>query len=230
MKKIEGWILLITVCLVCIGVILSSQISTRGEYLSSLEAQSEGNLLVLWKNNQDRLASLQEALNEQRSQHEELARQTREGRVSIEGYVRDINRVRVFNGDAVTTGSGIEIRIDGTMPLMARDLLDLINELNNSGAEAIAINGRRITSRTFIDQRPSDAGYTLSVENRILTYPVSIQAIGDYQSIHGGLTMIGGVIDRLNRLQIRPTLVRRQELVFPRSPDQDHYRAVEIPA
>jgi uncharacterized protein YlxW (UPF0749 family) len=55
------------------------------------------------------------------------------------------------------------------------DILTIINELNRSGAEVLAVNGQRIVNDTSI----SCSGYTIRINDQFFARPFEIKAIGD---------------------------------------------------
>ncbi len=67
------------------------------------------------------------------------------------------------------------------------DLQLVVNELTASGAEAIAINGQRVISRTAI----RCVGPTIMVNNVPIVPPFEILAVGDPGTLAGGL-LLGG--------------------------------------
>lgn len=227
MNNKNNWVIILTVTLVFIGVILSSQSTTMEAYLAGLEAQSELDLLALWRNNNERLQEIQTDYYKRQNEYDDLLAQTSQGKVSIESFTEDIKKTRVFNGDVETTGPGLMLTFTGDKPLVLNELLDIINELNNSGAEALSINGKRLTSRTYLSELASkESEYLLQINQSMVSYPLVIEAIGDYNNLHNGLTIVGGIIDRLNSYEIRPLLERRESLVLKASNDKDNYQAV----
>ena len=59
------------------------------------------------------------------------------------------------------------------------DLALLVNGLWTAGAEAIAINGQRLTVLTFIQ----NSGPVINVNSRPLTPPYTVEAIGDPRTL-----------------------------------------------
>lgn len=96
--------------------------------------------------------------------------------------------LEVSTGSVSVIGAGIVIVADdgGSSDPQARvvdaDLRQLVNELWRSGAEAIAINGHRISSRTAIRA----AGDAITVNYRSLTRPYRIEAIVDAGAFEAG--------------------------------------------
>ena len=73
------------------------------------------------------------------------------------------------------------------------DLLMLINELCDAGAEAISIHNERVISTTEI----RCAGSTVSVNNTRCAQPFTIKVIGDPVNLENALLMRDGVYDTL---------------------------------
>ncbi|HET9649771.1 MAG TPA: DUF881 domain-containing protein [Microlunatus sp.] len=90
-------------------------------------------------------------------------------------------------GATAVTGPGLVITVDdasGTSSDQRDQVLDLdlqilVNGLWSSGAEAIAINGHRLSSLTAI----RGAGDAITVDYRSLTRPYQIQAIGNPRTL-----------------------------------------------
>ncbi|HWQ51560.1 MAG TPA: DUF881 domain-containing protein, partial [Terriglobales bacterium] len=73
------------------------------------------------------------------------------------------------------------------------DILSVVNELRDAGAEAIAINGERLIATSEI----RCAGSIVSVNNNRYAAPYVITAIGDPDALESALKMRGGVVDQL---------------------------------
>lgn len=87
-------------------------------------------------------------------------------------------------GGSAVTGPGVVIVVDDSQGANAarvtdEDLRQLTNGLWQAGAEAIAINGHRLSSRTAI----RSAGSAITVDYRSLIRPYRIEAIGDPQTL-----------------------------------------------
>lgn len=100
-----------------------------------------------------------------------------------------INRLLVSTGNQAVTGPGMLVSLDDGPPpdggdtqsdrsvnaVAAADLQWVTNAMWGAGAEAIAINGQRLTVRSAI----RSAGPAILVNFRPLTRPYTIYAIGD---------------------------------------------------
>ena len=120
-------------------------------------------------------------------------------------------------------GEGVIVRMDdSTKPAKAgenpnlyvihdEDLLRVVNELRAAGAEAIAINGQRLTGTSEI----RCAGPTLSVNNVRSSAPFEIRAIGDKKSLENALRMRGGVAETLGVWGIQLDIKASNDVYIP---------------
>lgn len=91
------------------------------------------------------------------------------------------------------------------------DLLRVVNELRAAGAEAIAINGQRLTALSEI----RCAGPTLSVNNIRSSAPFEVSAIGDKKTLQNAITMRGGVAETLKIWGITVEVDALDEVYIP---------------
>lgn len=128
-----------------------------------------------------------ESLRAQTSVYEDENRGT-----VLEELVAELNRVRVINGMVEVSGPGVEFVIDGS--LSALDLQDLINELRNAGAEAIALNGCRVVLSSVLTV--DDHGEP-TIDGQDVGQPYALQAIGDSETIETAMIRPGGLVSIL---------------------------------
>lgn len=103
----------------------------------------------------------------------------------------DLAALEAWAGLTAVVGPGVSIRVSG--PIGGEAIEDLLNELRNAGAEAIAVADVRVVPGTVVYGAPG----ALSVENTPLAEGFEIKAIGSPQIITGTLTRGGGVIAQL---------------------------------
>jgi uncharacterized protein YlxW (UPF0749 family) len=83
-----------------------------------------------------------------------------------------------------------------------RDIRDVVNELRESGAEAISVNDQRVTGLTPI----RCVGPVVMVNDvRTAGSPVVVRAIGDPDALLSGMMMTKGVLDAFR--DVDPTMV-----------------------
>lgn len=119
---------------------------------------------------------------------------------------------KIFAGLTELEGSGIKVTLRdnpkaGLMPtnddlVHDYDVLRVTNELFNSGAEAVSINGQRLIASSNI----RCAGTTILVDSVKVVTPFVILAIGKQDVLYSGFTMAGGVMSEL--AYVNPTMVQ----------------------
>jgi uncharacterized protein YlxW (UPF0749 family) len=106
-----------------------------------------------------------------------------------------LSRLSVDTGSAATRGPGISVVVDdapGTTDprqmVQAPDLQKLVNGLWQVGAEAISINGQRLTAVSPI----RDAGSAVTVNFRSLRRPYTVSAVGNPRTMGARLLDTAG--------------------------------------
>jgi uncharacterized protein YlxW (UPF0749 family) len=117
------------------------------------------------------------------------------GEVSVEDLRADLRRVRLYAGVDPATGPGVSIVVRG--PMAGAGLEDLVNELRNAGAEAIAIDDIRVVPGTVMSGPAGD----LLIDQEPLLDPFEVVAIGAPDKLVGSLTRSGGLIAQLAATQ-----------------------------
>ena len=103
----------------------------------------------------------------------------------------DLVALEAWGGLSAVIGPGVSIRMSGEIG--GEGIEDLLNELRNAGAEAIAVEDVRVVPGTVVHGEPG----ALSIENTPLLDAFEIRAIGSPQILTGSLTRAGGVIAQL---------------------------------
>ena len=101
------------------------------------------------------------------------------------------------------------------------DLLNLVNELKSSGAEAISINDKRVVAMSSI----RCAGATILINDEKVAPPFVIKAIGDAALLESAINMRGSYVDILKGWGIRFTITRESDIFIPKynKPIQSQY-------
>jgi len=134
----------------------------------------------------------------------------------------DLKKYQIYTGFISAQGPGLSITIDdvddeqngGTSFLMYNYgiLLELINDLNAAGAEAIAINDQRLLSTTGIHYFSN----AILINSIPTTPPFTISAIGNPQTLEASLNMRFGIIWNIrqeNKLQV--STQQEENIVLP---------------
>ena len=112
--------------------------------------------------------------------------------------VKKLKKIDRLIGNLDASGSGIEITIDTskTSDITAITLLQLINDLNSAGAEAISINDNRIVNMT--DLMDINKEYIL-VDSNCIGSPYVIKAIGNISKLRNTMNLENSTISKLRR-------------------------------
>ncbi len=209
MKSRSAQLSLTIVCFT-LGLLLVAQFRTQRMTDSSLlSASSADQLLIIGSlvENNTRLREEMDTLEEQLSEYQQAT-----GRAVLETLVEELNKVRIINGLVEVSGAGVEVSIDG--PIGVLDVQDLINELRNAGAEALAINGERLTLYSVI---AGAEGGGMTINGVRLSRPYVLQAIGQPETLETALLRSGGLIATLERNYegLVVSVIKRERMVLP---------------
>lgn len=107
-------------------------------------------------------------------------------------YLRNYAALQgILAGTVPVEGQGVSVRVDDPEHgVTAQDMVHMLEELRNAGAEAIAVGGVRIVAGSYF----LDAGGELLVDGQILTPPYLWSAIGNPDTIAGALEIPGGAL------------------------------------
>jgi uncharacterized protein YlxW (UPF0749 family) len=109
------------------------------------------------------------------------------------GPLASLSSLEEAGGLTSVTGPGLQIVIDNGDPTSGGVILDsdiqlLVNGLWASGAEAISVGGVRLRTTSAIRQ----AGGAILVDNQPVFWPITIQAVGDPNTIHVAFVQTDG--------------------------------------
>jgi len=126
-----------------------------------------------------------------------------QGESALQVSREDLRRITAFGGLAAVEGQGILMDVDGDLDAIA--LNDLVNELRNAGAEAIAVDGIRVTARSVATEGPR----ALELDGVEVGEKFTLRAIGSPDGLLGAMERPGGIISQL-KLFIKATIEIRQ--------------------
>jgi uncharacterized protein YlxW (UPF0749 family) len=208
MKSRSAQLSLTIVCFM-LGLLLVAQFRIQRMTDSSLFTSSADQLVIISNlvENNTRLREEMERLEEQLSEYQQAAR-----RAVLETLVEELNKVRIINGLVEVSGAGIEVSLGG--PIGVLDLQDLLNELRNAGAEALTINGERLTLYSAIVST-EDGG--MIVNGMALSLPYVLQAIGDPGNMETAVLRSGGLLATLehNYEGLTVSVIQRERMILP---------------
>lgn len=188
---------------VLIGLLLVGQLRSqaRPTEISNLSAQDLSQLIdTLSTRNRE----LRSGLGDIREQLRDYRVSGPQSQSAVEVGREDLRRIQGFAGILGVDGQGIVVTVEGSLDFIA--LNDLINEMRNAGAEAIAIDATRITAASVAEQGPRSLVIDgVDVGNRFV-----MRAIGSPDGLKAALERPGGIISQLQQF-INATISIRQE-------------------
>lgn len=107
-------------------------------------------------------------------------------------YLRNYATLQsILAGTVPVEGQGVTVRVDDPdHAVTAQDMVHMLEELRNAGAEAIEVSGVRIVAGSYF----LDAGGELLADGQIITPPYQWSAIGNPDTITGALEIPGGAL------------------------------------
>ena len=173
-----------------LGILVVVQLQTQasGALFAGLSSQD---LTVLVANLNDRNDQLRREIANLERDLGTLSQNTQRGDASIDELRADLRRVRLYAGIDAATGPGVILTVRG--PIDGTGVEDLINELRNAGAEAMALSDVRVVPGIVV----TGAAGAASVGEVPLGDAFELVAIGPPDKLTGSLTRSGGIIAQL---------------------------------
>ena len=151
----------------------------------------------------------------------------------------EIEDLEILAGLSAVVGTGITVTLDDTRAINQiaadagyydpnvyvihdSDILVLVNELKAAGAEAISINGQRITNNTEI----RCVGPVIQINGIRLTAPFKISAIGSPDILSSAIKLRGGIIDQITSANIDVSIEPQDSLEIPKYDKVIEYKYV----
>ena len=192
-----------------IGILLVGQLRSQAPAieLSSLSAQE---LSALIETLRARNVELSDGLANLREQIRDYERAELQGQSVLELTQEDVDGLATFAGLRGVEGQGIVIEIDGSFDPTAVN--DLIYELRNGGAEAIAVDDVRITARSVAVLGTG----AIEIDGVSLGHAITISAIGSPPGLRSAIERPGGILTLLQQsIDAVFTVEERTNLVVP---------------
>lgn len=189
-----------------IGLLLVGQLRSqaRPTEISSLPAPELSQLIETLSN---RNRELRIGLADIREQLREYRAAGSQGQSALDVTREDLRRITAFAALAGVQGQGIILEVDGRLDAIA--LNDLINELRNAGAEAVAVDSIRITHRSVATQGATG----LIIDGVEVGERFRLAAIGSPEGLLATMERPGGIISQLEQFISATIMARQSELI-----------------
>ncbi|ARA97243.1 MULTISPECIES: DUF881 domain-containing protein [Geobacillus] len=174
-------------------------------------------LIALQKENR----SLKQQLVKKQAELTEWEKKLAEQQSNEVGLAKEAEQLRMHVGKARVKGKGVAVTLSDSSYIpseaSATDYIvheqhvwKVVHELLISGAEAVAINGQRISHRSYIVCN----GPVIEVDGTQHAAPFVISAIGDPDVLSSALELAGGVVDQLVEDHIDVKVEKQKNIVL----------------
>lgn len=195
--------LLLTVAIVVQYKTIKNASTIVGKNDANSELKSE---VLIWKEKYDEVYKRLEISEKNLEKERESASKKNDSSSELERNLKIANSII---GTTDVKGKGIIITVADNKSVTSEsigildsisnylihdtDLLTLVNELKNAGAEAISINGERITNSTSI----TCDGNVILINGNKVSSPFEIKVIGSQEALLGAIQRPGGFLEQL---------------------------------
>ena len=220
-KKVEALIIGIMCFILTAGIVVQIKtVENNGTTLGRSQQESELKDQVLKM--KEKYDNAYEELNKAEKKLEEVRQGATNNNYELENLEKKIKDANILLGATEVTGQGVIVTVeDGkeTQTTLApedllihdADILSIINELKNAGAEAIDVNGQRIVNTTSV----SCDGNVVTVNGEKVSSPFVISAIGLPEQM-ATLNRPGGYLERLRSWGIKADLQKAKKITIPK--------------
>ncbi|HRU41658.1 MAG TPA: DUF881 domain-containing protein, partial [Candidatus Diapherotrites archaeon] len=220
MKNIKYQIAVAVVCLV-LGIMVSIQFRTVKQGVGPVSEYRARELAAQLKKVREENVKLQNLKNDYESKIKEFEDTASQGSAYAKILKDELDQARIMAGIEDVEGPGITVVVDDlkfsekvNYPLISYSmLLELLNELNAAGAEAVSINGQRIISTTEIRQI---GGIHININTVSFAPPFIFKAIGDPKTLEAALRLREGIAERLENSGVAVTITQEQLIRIPK--------------
>ena len=193
---------------------------TITDYKTTIESEKEDN---------NRIGQLIDETSKKLQEYQSLA--NNEDSELKNRLLDELAYYKLISGNTAVHGEGVVVLVDdGTRDLYEgedpntvlvhdMDILTIINELNRSGAEALAVNGQRIMNGTSI----SCSGYTIRINGQFFARPFEIRAVGDSKRMAAALIGPDGYGTLLQDYGVIFKVTIKDDITIPKYSEEQSY-------
>ena len=211
MEKQNKGRLAVAVACVILGFLLALQLKSvqRNAAADATSASRLETLQSLYNDMSDQKEALERRLAQSQAELEQYRQQAASSSTAGEALKAEVDRLELIAGMTDVEGPGVTVILQDSSTVNTtgdeadylihdNDLLSVVNELRDAGAEAISLNGERLLATSEI----RCTGAVVSVNGRRYAPPFILFAIGNPTTLYNALTMRNGVVDVLGQWKI----------------------------
>jgi len=226
-KSSNSWVIPVSLLTLIVGFLTSLAWITqadRTERLSRLSPDIRTRLTAGELDLSAEYQSVREEVAKLRADKGRLENLLAQGQNASKEINLSLQEAKMFAGLTEVEGPGILVTLnDSQRPaedafdpagqiIHDTDVVKVVNELWAAGAEAISVNNKRVGPATSF----RCVGPTILVDGVKIASPVQIRAIGDSETLYGGMLLPGGILDEIK--QYDPKMVHVEPVKKMRMP------------
>ncbi len=232
---IIGFMCFIIASSICVQYRSVQKYITIGE--ASVQSMAENKLrdqVLKEQENYDRLSNRAETLQVQLETLRKNVASNSDEATALESELSELNRLIGYTD---ITGKGLVITLEDSDSNASNytsdsiihdiDLVEIVNELFNAGAEAVSINGQRIISTTPINCN----GNVVKINNQKIAVPFVIKAIGSPDGLYGTMVRPAGYLDIMKMAGIKVKVEKKEksnDITVPKYVGTKQYQYLQV--
>ena len=224
LAKPQPWVLPVTVVCLALGALIALMLRLSAPPTDTPDPSMRPEEQVRYYKAQNDV--LQSEVNKLRNKLNEVIDATASDQQQRKALMQELSDLRIRSGITPVEGPGIVITLDDSNTLKPTqsdvnanaliihdfDLMLLVNELRSAGAEAISINDQRLVGSSAI----RCVGPVINVNDRPVSAPFVVKAIGKSDTLYGAVNLPLGVLDQMHSLgSISINVVKKDTLRVP---------------
>ncbi|HET6498377.1 MAG TPA: DUF881 domain-containing protein [Coriobacteriia bacterium] len=199
--------------LLLVGFLLVAQMRGQATLAGSLERQSDQDLAIIIEQLTAENNVLRGEVSLLESRLREAGRATEDRARLLNDAARELNALQAIAGLEPAVGPGIVVTIsDPERVILPEDIVRVVHELRSGGAEALAVNGVRVTATSGVTMRDG----RIELDGTPLAREFEVSAIGTPSDLAQALSLPGGLRSTLSTFPGVTVGVREsEELAVP---------------
>lgn len=202
---------------------------------ATVQSMSENKLRDRVLTAQEDYSKLYATVQDYQKQLEELRKTSSTSSEEAKQLEKELSNLNKVLGYTEVKGKGIEIilkdaRQDQIVDIHDSvvhdlDVLTIVNELFNAGAEAVSVNNQRIISTSAINC----AGNVITINNQKVSVPFVIKAIGSVEGLDGTIRRPYGNLEKLSeRVDVTVNKVEKEKgITIPKYAGTRQYKYLQ---
>jgi uncharacterized protein YlxW (UPF0749 family) len=221
LRALPSWQVTLTGALFVLGFLIAAQLSAEGPRIR-YTTQERAPLIETALGLQDQQDALQARILQLREEIVDLEGDEPGSEALVRALNAALEHARIAGGLVQMTGPGIVFRLeDAENPgterdalVTARDIRTLVQELWLAGAEAVSINGERVTTGTAV----LDIGNAILANSAYLAPPYEVSVIGPddlYERMTGTVSFVEFIQSRVDPFGLRLSFAELESVTVP---------------